>query len=251
MKTINFLTFCLFLVLPFGTLAQTIKGSFALGGDANFGNFNSVGLTLRSELKKDTGDYTWAISPNYRWSKQSKPGESEYIKYEDELYLTSSLTKRWGNWKILGFNENERSYLRKIDLRISGGFGLGHSIIKNKNWDVNLSEVILPEYYWSGVNTEWNNFTVRASSRFKAEFNSKSFNFSSITLFQPAIFSSREVSFSDNLNLRSSNQVSYKIASGREIGLVYIGTYQGYPYYISKSIKPGQQNVSLFFKANF
>lgn len=228
-----------------------VKKSISFGGDGTRGNFSAVGVTTKLDLKKDTGTYQWNASGTYRWSQQSKYGSNDMNQYENEIYLTGNISKQIGKWKIIGFTEDERSYMRKIDLRSSVGLGLGRRLLKTKTLDIVLSEVILPEYYWSGVNTSSNNFTVRASSRLRLDYDNTVFKFSSITLFQPAIYSSREVSFADNLNMRSTNTISVKVKKNLEVGLVYTYSYQGYPYYITKAVSPSQETASVLLKYSF
>jgi hypothetical protein len=238
----------LLLIIPIEAFSQT-KGFISIGGDWNSGNFQSIGLTLRSELKKDSGNYQWAVSPTYRWSEQSKVGGGQLNLYENELYLTGNLTKSLAkSWKVIGFSENEKSYLRKIDLRSAAGLGIGVDLFNNGGFRISVSELILPEYYWSSLNTDLNNFNVRGSTRLKLEINGKLFKFSSINLVQPAIYSSRQVSFADNLNIRSNSSISIKIKDRYETGILHTLTYQGYPYYINKTIVPMQQGASIFFK---
>ena len=47
--------------------------------------------------------------------------------------------------KFIAFSEQERSFLRKIDLRYDVGAGLGYKIINNKKISFEISGVILPE----------------------------------------------------------------------------------------------------------
>lgn len=245
------LIFLLLLIIPIEAFSQT-KGFISIGGDWNSGNFQSIGLTLRSEIKKDSGNYQWAIAPNFRWSEQSKVGGGDLNLYENELYLTGNLTRSLvKSWKVIGFSENEKSYLRKIDLRSAAGFGIGVDLLNLKGVRLSVSELILPEYYWSSLNTELNNFTVRGSTRFKLEINGKILKFSSVNLIQPAIYSSRQVSFADNLNIRSNSSISTKLKDRYEVGVLHTLTYQGYPYYINKTIVPMQQGASIFVKCTF
>ncbi len=230
--------------------AQTTK-SLSLGADGSRGNFSSVGVTLKADLKKDAGKYQYAWVSTYRWSEQSAYGKNTLNLYENELYGTGSITKQLGKWKLMAFTEDEKSYLRKIRLRGSLGLGLGHSIIKARGFDVVISEVILPEYYWSSESVSKNNFTVRASTRFKFEYVKGIFKTSSVTLFQPAVFSTRDVSFNDNLNLRSTNSISFKLNTVIELGVLYTISYQGYPHYLNKAVSPSQETASLMVKCNF
>jgi hypothetical protein len=232
------------------TLSQISNGqiakNFSLGADGSKGNFSSLGLTVKTEIKKDTGNYTWAINSNYRWSKQSPYGKTAMALYESEFYTTANLTKSLNsNWKLMCFTEDEKSFQRKINFKSSLGIGLVRSILKNTKYTINISEVILPEYYSSSSNTSMNNFTIRASTRFRFDYVNSIVKVSSITLFQPAIYSDRQVSFSNNLNVRSTNSVSVNLNKKYSVGLLYILSYQGYPYYINKAVSPLQENASI------
>lgn len=231
--------------------AQQISKSISLGADGSRGNFSSIGVTVKADIKKDTGKFTWALTPIYRWSEQSPYGQSKMNLYENEFYLTGNIARKFGAWKILAFTEDEKSYMRNIKLRGSLGLGAAHDILERGGWDISISEVILPEYYWSSIDPTKNNFTVRLSTRFKLEYESSLFKLSSTTLYQPAIFSDREVDYASNLNLRSTNSLTYKIKKGYEIGVLYVYSYQGYPYYINKAVSPSQETASLILKMTF
>ena len=239
----------LLLVILLG-LAQIGNGQIAknlsLGADGSKGNFSSLGLTVKLEIKKDTGKYAWSVNSNYRWSKLSPYGTVHMNLYENEFYTTANLTKTLtGNWKLMGFTENEKSFQRKINLRSSVGLGFGLTIIKTKKYTLNISELILPEYYSSSSNADMNNFTVRASTRFRFDAINSLVKVSSITLFQPAIYSDRQVSFNNNLNIRSTNSITLSLTKKYSIGLLYVLSYQGYPYYINKAVSPLQETASI------
>lgn len=192
-----------------------------------------------------------AVNSTYRWSKQSKYGTSDLLQFEDEPYLSANLAKKIGKLKFIGFTENQRSYLRSIDLRSSLGLGLGYSIVKESLYDISISEIILPEYYWSSDNRVYNNSTVRASTRVKIDITKWKIKISSTTLFQPAVFSTRAVSFASNLTVRSTNSFDFHVSKKTTVGLLYSLTYDGYPYYINKAIKPLQQTASIMLKYKF
>ena len=228
-----------------------ISKSISLGADGSRGNFSSIGVTVKADIKKDTGKFTWAITPTYRWSEQSPFGQTRMNLYEDELYFTANVARKFGAWKIMAFSEDEKSYMRKIRLRGSLGLGVARDIVESKGWDLSISEVILPEYYWSSSDQTKNNFTLRLSTRIKLGYETSLFKISSITLYQPAIFSSNDVDYASNLNMRSTNTLTYKIKKGYEIGVLYIYSYQGYPYYINKAVSPSQETASLILKLSF
>ena len=230
--------------------AQLVK-NLTVGGDAFDGNFRSIGFTAKGDIKKITPNYDWAANAAYRWSKQSKYGLQELIQYENEIYFTSSLSKNLGNWKVLAFTDDERSYMRGIDLRSSLGVGVGHYLIKSDKLDISLTEVALPEYYWSDVSSNYNNFTVRASTRLKVDYEKAPLKLSSVSLFQPAVLSTREVSFKENLTWRSANSIEFSVSKRVSIGMLYNVSYEGYPYHINKAVKPLQQTASMIFKYKF
>jgi len=237
----------LVVVLGFAQIShgQIVK-NLSLGADGTRGNFSSLGLTVKTEIKKDTGKYSWAINSNYRWSEQSPYGKTSMDLYESEFYTTANLTKSLGNnWKLTAFTEDENSFQRKINLRSSVGLGFGLTVIKTKKCTLNISELILPEYYSSSSNADMNNFTVRASTRFRFDAIHSLVKVSSITLFQPALYSDRQVSFNNNLNIRSTNSIVLSLTKKYSIGLLYVLSYQGYPYYINKAVSPLQETASI------
>ena len=246
----NRLVLILLLILQQSVTAQTVN-TISLGGDGVDGNFRSVGFTVKLDLKKSFTKYDIAVNSAYRWSKQSKYGTSDLLQFEDEPYLSANLAKKIGKLKFIGFTENQRSYLRSIDLRSSLGLGLGYSIGKDSLYDISISEIVLPEYYWSSDNRVYNNSTVRASTRLRVDINKWRVKISSTTMFQPAVFSTRAVSFANNLTVRSTNSFDFQVSKKAAIGLLYALTYDGYPYYINKAIKPLQQTASIMLKYKF
>jgi len=231
-------------------LAQIGNGQIAknlsIGANGSRGNFSSLGLTVKAEIKKDTGNYNWSINSNYRWSEQSPYGTARMNLYENEFYVTANLTKAIGrNWKLMSFTEDEKSFQRKINLRSSVGLGFGLTVIKTKKCTLNISELVLPEYYSSSSNMDMDNFTVRASTRIRFDAIKSQIKISSITLFQPAIYSDRQVSFQNNLNIRSTNSINLTLTKKYSIGLLYILSYQAYPYYINKAVNPLQETASI------
>ena len=151
----------------------------------------------------------------------------------------------YGKWKVIAFTEDERSYTRNINFRGAIGAGAERILVKTSTVKLSVSEAILPEYYWSKSNDVNNNFTIRSSSRLKFELNVKSITASSVTLFQPSIFSDRKTNFADNLNLRSTNTVSIKVHNHYSVGLIYTISYQGYPHFVNSSVSPTQENLSI------
>lgn len=244
--------FLLTLSLIISTLAnsQTI-GSISLGGNAVNGNYRAFGFNTKLDLKKTVGKYELASAATYRWSKQSKYGTTDLIQYEDESYLNANISMKLNRVRFIGFTENERSYMRSIDLRSSIGCGIGYSILTDSVFDILISEIILPEYYWSREDDSYNNSTLRASTRLKFEMDRGPIKVLSVTLFQPAVFSTRKVTFSENLNVRWSNSVDFKVTKRILVGVLHSLSYEGYPYYINKAVQPLQQTASIVLKCTF
>lgn len=240
-----------FLFIWAQAVSAQVSNTISVGGDAFDGNYRSIGFTLKCDVKKAFTKYDLAGTAVYRWSKQSTYGTSTLLQYEDEPYLSANISRNFANFKFIGFTENQRSYMRKIDLRSSLGLGLGYIIFKDSLTDISISELLLPEYYWSSENRDYNNSTVRASTRLKIDVNRWLVKVSSTTMFQPALFSTRIVSFSDNLNVRSTNSFEIQLSKKTSAGLIYTLSYEGYPYYINKAVKPLQQTASLMIKYKF
>ena len=227
--------------------------TFSIGGDMFNGNYRAFGVTAKVDVKYKRADrYELSVTTTYRNSQQSKYGTSALVKYEDDLYLTSNLTRPLGSsWKVMSFTENERSFQRRINLRSSIGLGLGVKLVKTDRVEIVVSEVILPEYYWSSVNWIWNNLTIRASTRVRAEVSIGRSKFESVALFQPAVTSTRAVSFNDNLNWRLISTLDLPLTERASVRLMHTMSYEGYPYHINKAVNPLQQTASLMFKLSY
>lgn len=204
-KIILFL--CTFISL---TAYSQTKSSIGIGGNLSTGNTEILGLNLKSSLGSlETAKHQWGISPNIVYTL-IKDNNGEYITKQRESYLTGSYSYRLKKIKILGFGELENSLLKKIDLRSSIGAGVGFDIIRNETINVIASEAIVVESYLSQININKNLKSLRLSTRLKIEIK-KPIKFTSITLFQPGIASDSNVSFDDNINLRSNNTIEIPI----------------------------------------
>ena len=230
-----------------------LSETFSVGGDMFNGNYRAFGITAKVDVRYKQADrYDLSVTTTYRNSQQSKYGTSTLVKYEDDLYLTSNLTRAFGSsWKVIAFTENERSFQRSINLRSSVGLGIGIKLVKTDRVEVVVSEVMLPEYYWSSVNRIWNNLTVRASTRVRAEVSMGSAKFESVALFQPAVTSTRAVSFNDNLNWRLISTLDLPLAERASVRLMHTMSYEGYPYHINKAVNQLQQTASLMIKLSY
>ena len=244
MKRLFFTVF----TLIFLSANSQITGSFQGGGNASFGNCSLISFNVGADLKKECSRYAWTFSPSYRWSMRSPYGSNVLGLYEDETYVEASWSKPIGRgWKLIVFTEDERSFLRKIVLRSSLGVGVGQHVFNKGGFTITLSEVILPAYYWSEAKFT-NNMEIRSSTRLKVAYESDKVTVSSVSLYQPAIFSERLVSYEDNLNIRSANSVTFKTSLKFSIGISHLLIYQSYPHYINPSVKLAENNFSLVMK---
>lgn len=137
---------------------------------------------------------------------------------------------------MICFGESENSYLKKIKFRGCLGLGYGYDIFRNDKVTIMISEVILPEEYYSDVNQSDNLFSLRSSTRVKFEYKGK-VTFKSITLIQPSLYSQPHVNFNDNINMRSNNSIDLKITKNMSVSLQTNLNFSTYPVYLDKKIE--------------
>lgn len=239
----------LFVSLIFLSLSvfSNINKSISLGTNLNFGNLNSFNLNLQSSLSQDSGKLDWNINPNFSFTMIKN--DSKFQLYERETFLTTSISKKINNWKIMTFSDIENSYLRKIIFRFSGGFGVGYDIIQTDKLRFNISEVLMPEIYIS-ENSSKNITTIRPSTRFKLKWNSK-VNFESVTYFQPPLWTSNQIRFKDNINFRTLNTFDFPVFKYLSLGLqlnIHLFTL---PNYFNPDIKISDTNLSFLIRTRF
>lgn len=222
------------------TDSSKVNFDVSLGGNATIGNFGSQALILRKNLEWNFKKIELSWSPKFQISQISTNGA--YKLREREIYSTFSLTHRIDKWRILFFNEIEHTYLRKVDLRTSLGIGLGKKLIKNKSIELDISEVLLPEFMISQFGKQYDNFALRSSTRLKFVWTKNIFKFSSITLFQPSLLTYKNggqfIQFSDNINLRTVNNIEVNPMKWVSFGVGNEIIYQSYPNYVDPLVKP-------------
>lgn len=226
------------------TVYSQTKSSIGIGGNISTGNTNIIGLNIKSSLSSlETDKHQWGISPNlvYTLIKENK---GEYITKQRESYLTGSYSYKLKNSKILGFGELENSFLKKIDLRSSIGVGLGFDIIRKENITIIASEAIVIESYLSEINVDKNLKSLRISTRIKFEIK-KPIKFTSINLFQPGIASDPNVSFDDNINLRSNNTIEIPISKKISFNINCDINGSTYSRFVDSSVKSYDVITSL------
>jgi putative salt-induced outer membrane protein YdiY len=242
----------LFLSLSVVVNAQhKLDGNVSIGADFVKGNYVSFDVYANAEFKQDSVMYSWDLVPSFRYSQQSQYGSSQLNLYEREAYNTGTISRKFGKWKIMGFTEEENSFMRNIDFRGTLGLGVGYELLHKKGAKITLSEAVLPEIYLSSISSSNHNFSLRSSTRLKMTYESKLIKFSSITLFQPAMLTSPSVAFKDNINMRSTSSLAFNISSRFAIGISYIMIYQSYSSYVNPAVVPLEHNTSFFVKYSF
>lgn len=247
---------CILLIfLHLNLFSQTdtlkLKLNISLGGNYTGGNFSLYRINSRNSISLENKKNEFNFSPNFQYSQIATDGVNFKLR-EREILYSLSYTKRWENIRMIFYNESESSFLRKINFRTSAGLGPGFKIIQNKSIELDFSELILPEFLASNFGSDFDNFAIRLSSRLKFAFKSKNFSISSITLFQPSIFTLKSgdivVKPKDNINLRSVNNIEYSPLSWFSFGIGNEVVFQTYSISINPDLKPVDYNFSIFFR---
>jgi hypothetical protein len=221
-----------------------------LGGDGNTGNYNSIGLTLDLKAKfKDSSSIYQEYNTFYRLSAQSAYKSQKLNLYENELYLNVYNYKEINKFKFIISSELEHSYMRSIKYRANFGIGIGYTIVKSKIFKLNISEILLPEFFNSDLGEFYDVFNIRSSTRIKGEIKVDKIKFSTLNLIQPVFYNSKNInSLENNINLRSFNELDFSISKYFSFGINYLLTIQGYSSYINAEIKPIEQTFFISLK---
>jgi len=236
------------LTLFFFDIQAQVAKSISLGTAVNLGNLNSFNINLQSSFGQDSAKVNWNISPSFSFTMMKS--DSKFMIYERESYLTTSVSKKFGKWKVIGFSDAENSYLRKTLFRFTGGVGTGYDIVNNQKVKFSVSEVIMPECYISSDKSNKDIISIRPSTRFKLKYNDK-INFESVTYFQPSFWTSNNIRFVDNINFRTTNTLDVPITKHLSIGTQVIVQVFTLPHYFDNSVKITDTNLSFLLKAYF
>jgi hypothetical protein len=241
-----------FIFLPFLSNGQNYN--FSLGGNMTSGNLSSYTLTFKTNLSSSEGrSYQFNFSPSIDYGQiTNKQGKFELRKRE--FYSILNYEKQRGVLKFYISNEVENSYLRKIELRGSIGFGLSISIIKTNKQKLDISQFILPEIFRSSFNNQKDNLAFRLSTRIRYNLVGEKFKFTNQILIQPAVYTilndGRKVSFKNNTNIRFNQSYDYSISKNISIGISNDIIIQTYTSFINPQVKPFDSNLNLYFKAS-
>jgi hypothetical protein len=235
-----------FLILTL-TCSSQVKTKISFGGNMTGGNFNSFSTNLESTISKDSGKVVWSVNPSFIY------GMVKFIDYkinQRESYVSLSVSRKWSKWRVLYFSDFENSYLKKVLFRGSMGFGVGNDIINNGKHRLLISELCMPEFYYSEIDKSKNITSVRLSTRIRYEYKGK-IEISSITLIQPSIYSKTVTGFKNNINGRSVNSVTVPLNKRLNIGLGLTCNLSTYSTFVDNDVEPVDWNSSLLLKYKF
>ena len=200
-----------------------VKGNVLLQGNYTSGNFNTYTIGTKADIRYVRNKSVFEAVGNFKYTKIgyiTNNNTDSFLTKENEKYIDVSysrfLTKRL---KIITFSEVERSFLRKIDIRYNLGVGAGYKFINTKTTYFDISEVILPEVVIYNSD-KYNLTSLRYSTRVKFIYGFGSVHISNITLFQPSVWNSRGIEYSENINIRSITTFDVNIYKSLSIGIL-------------------------------
>ena len=220
------------------------KADMSLGLNLSGGNNPFYGGNIKTGYSYEKGPWEFGVNPSFLLNYASVDETTRLVRREG--YTTASLSRTLDQrWKILFFSEADHSYIRKINLRYSGGIGPGYKF-ESKKWELQLSEVLLTEGLSSENSAVINYFVLRASSRVKIGIKTKYGTLSSVTVVQPALYTNQGIGLNKHFILRSQNKIEVNVTKTTTVGFNYDANYQSYPAYLNTSVKPFDWNTSFF-----
>ena len=242
----------LFLFLSFNCFAEdtvTYKCNVLVQGNYTSGNYNnySIGSKLNFTVHINNNYLDVLLSQKYTEIGTIVNNNVEYFLKENEKYSNISFSYIENKYKIICFSELEQSYLRKTNFRIDLGLGLGIKLIKTNSNYLEISEVLLPEhddYYISNL------YSLRYSTRLKFMYNKFPFNLTEIFLFQPNIYNSENVQYTDNLNARNNINFDVIVFKNISIGIADDYIYQSYIHYLYNNKQKFDNLTTFYIKFN-
>jgi hypothetical protein len=157
---------------------------YRLIGDGNFtrGNVNRSLMVLRAELTFSGPLINIATNPRFTYGKQNGL-LAERDSYVD---LFADVFKKRKTY-LFGLGALETSNLRRIDLRVMAGAGVGLRLLQSEFHDLSLTDAVLYEstdfYEKARVTTIRNSFRIKG----KHAFAEKKVIFNHLTFIQPAL----------------------------------------------------------------
>jgi hypothetical protein len=227
------------------TISKKTSGFAQVGFSASGGNLILYTTSFRGEIKQESPIIEWSTNASFLYGINLTGGEKK--TQNRESYLSAAFYRRWGNWKIVLFSENENSFLRKTIYRGNIGFGGAYKILSKSGFEIDISQAVMPEFYFSD-NRVNDRITFRSSTRLNFTWSKGPFKLSSATLIQPAIYTSPEVSSKNNFNLRSNTLLEVKTYKGISLGISNETIVQTYSSYLYPNLKPYDYRFEFIVK---
>ena len=215
-----------------------------VGLNLSGGNNPFYGGNIKSAYSLDRGPWEFTASPVFTLNYVSQNNVSQLARREG--YFNTSLAHRIdATWKVMFFAEAEHSYIRKIQLRYTGGFGpaVKWSIKKTA---FQLSTVVLAERLLSEPPTTRDYLVLRSSTRAKVTLKTRQAMLSSTTIAQPAIYANQGLRLAQHFILRSQNKLEFPFAKRTAIGFSYDMNYQTYPTTVNSTVKAMDWNATVY-----
>lgn len=225
---------------------DTTKQSIDLSVGLNLsgGNNPFYGGNIKSSYILDHGPWEFAASPVFVLNYVSQNNVTQLVRREG--YFNTTMAHRIdANWKVMFFAEAEHSYIRKIQLRYTGGFGPAIKL-NSKRGTLQVSTVVLAERLLSEPPTTRDYLVLRSSTRAKITLKTRQATFSSTTIAQPAIYANQGLRLAQHFILRSQNKLEFPFAKRSAVGLSYDMNYQAYPTTLKSTVKAMDWNATVY-----
>lgn len=249
----------LFLFLSVNLMASdtsSIKGYVLLQGNYTSGNYNTYTIGSKFDIRYNSGNSIFEIFTSFKYTENgyireiSNPQRDSFVLKENEKYDVISYAYIHNRFKFIMLSEQEQSYLRKIKSRYNLGVGIGYKFIATKNMYFEISEVLLPEQINYTISND-DITSIRYSTRAKFIYNKKPICISNISLFQPNIWNSKGVDYSENLNIRNSSTFDVSIIKDLSLGLSDDYIMQSYVHKIFPNKRSYDNTLTFYLKLNF
>jgi hypothetical protein len=254
------LLFIIGLSIPMSSMARVdstfFNGSVALHGNYVFGNYNNYTIGGAIYGKYVIKNSSFELTTSYRYTENgfikdvSNPSKDSFALKEKEFYNVISYSYSLKNLRFISFSEQEKSFLRKINLRYDVGVGFGYKFFNSKKIFLEISEAILPEIN-SYIIKEYDVTSLRASTRIKFVYDNDFIRFSDIILYQPSIWCTNNVPNASNLNIRNSTTFDVSIYKNLSIGLSNEYVLQKYVHYIFPTKRVFDNSLTFYIKYYF
>ena len=232
------------LICVFGHLGAQIK-IFDLGGVLLTGNNKNVQITSKMSYELNNKKKSIGVSLNPYYFLFYGQKNNEFIKQSEDARLNIFSWKEIkNNYSVILFSTVEHSFVKKLDLGVSGGVGFKKSFKTSKlNGSVSLAYV-----YDRSEISKIKFGSKRLSYRHTLKYKKSDYTFEHNLLLQPAIISSNDLIWSKNTVGNYNLSITKAIKKTTSIGFVYEGYLSTISSELNKNIKPLDQRFSFVIK---